>query len=439
MNFKSSFLFAKRILFPKSGRASIARKSLFGAVLCIGISLMPLVVVLTVSNGMIEGITGRLISLSSSHLEAVSFEKDAGVLEEAAAAALNNPQVTEAYPMIEFSALAAANSKRCGISVRALPTGVFKNLKSYKELFEAKDGSIQNFNDSANAVLIGQGIAEKLCLKAGDNIRLVTASKNDLLGAVPSVKNYRVAAIVSCGYRELDALWLFMPYAQAKKLSIQSDSTHSVMCEVQDPFSKNLPQIQASLKKLLGKSFRVYRWDQLNRSQYENFSSTKILLIFIQLLIVLVAAVNISSALIMLVLERRREIAILKSLGASSKGVSLSFLMAGFACGAGGLLLGIPFGLLFSVNINGIISFAEKLLNCVFRGLYFLMNNDIINYKQIRLLDEEYYLKVIPIDIPFAELFLIGIATLLLSLAASLLPASKAGKERPLDTLRNSR
>ncbi len=439
MNFKSSVLFAKRILFPKSGRSSIARKSLFGAVLCVGISLIPLVVVLTVSNGMIEGITGRLISLSSSHLEAVSFDKNQNALQDACEAALKLPQVTAAYPMVNFSALATANSSRCGISARALPASVFKNLKSYKELFEAKDGSIQDFDDESNGVLIGQGIAEKLKLKAGDKIRLVTAAKNGAVGIVPAIKNFQVAAIVSCGYRELDALWLFLPYEQAKKLSLQNDSTHSVMCEVQDPFSKDLPKVQADLKKILGKGFRVYRWDQLNKSQYENFSSTKILLIFIQLLIVLVAAVNISSALVMLVLERRREIAILKSLGASPRGVSLSFLLSGFACGAGGLLLGVPLGLLLSVNINGIIAFAEKALNRVLMGLYFLANNDIIGYRQIRLLDEEYYLKVIPIDIPFGDLLLIGIATLLLSLAASLFPASKAGKERPLDTLRESR
>ncbi|MBO7122003.1 MAG: ABC transporter permease [Treponema sp.] len=439
MNFKSSFLFAKRILFPKSGRSSIATKSLFGSVLCIGISLIPLVAVLTVSNGMIEGITGRLISLSSSHLEAVSFKKNADSLDEARAAVLELPQITAAYPMVNFSALATANSKRCGISVRALPADVFKNLKSYQELYEAKDGSIQDFNDDSNGALVGQGIAEKLGLKAGDKIRLVLVSKNEGVGLAPSVKTFNVVGTVSCGYRELDALWLFMPYPQAKKLSLQNDAVFSLMCQVQDPFSKDLPKIQAALKKSLGSGYRVYRWDELNRSQYENFSSTKILLIFIQLLIVLVAAVNISSALVMLALERRREIAILKSLGATSKGVSLSFLMAGFSCGAGGLLLGIPLGLLFSVNINGIIRFVEKALNFVLRGLYFFANNDIMNYRQIHLLDEEYYLNVIPVNIPFGDLFLIGFATLLLSLAASLLPASKAGKERPLDTLRNSR
>ncbi len=439
MNFKSSFMLAKRILFPKSGRASVAKKSLSGALLCVGISLIPLVAVLAVSNGMIDGITKRLISLSSSHLEASSFEKSQEALLNAEKKALMIPQVKAAYPMISLSAMAVNKSKRCGLSVRALPTEIFESLSSYRDLFEAKDGSIKDFSEGKKGVLIGQGISEKLGLKAGDKIRLLTLSKNSQTGYAPSVHSFDVCAVVSCGYRELDGLWLFMPLEEAKKISPQKEASYSLMCEVQDPFSSGLLKIQGRLQNELGKNFRVYRWDELNRSQYENFSSTKTLLIFIQLLIVLVSVVNISSALIMLVLERRREIAILKSLGASPQGVSLAFLMTGFACGAGGLLLGIPVGLFFSVNINSIVRLLEKAVNFVLKGLYFLSNNDIISFRQTRLLDEEYYLREIPIDIPFGDLFLIGIATLLLSLAASLFPAVKAGKERPLDTLRNSR
>ena len=103
------------------------------------------------------------------------------------------------------------------------------------------------------------------------------------------------------------------------------------------------------------------------------------------------------------------------------------------------MLFGLPLGLLLSVNINEFIKFAEKAINFAMRGLSFFANSDIMGVKQIRLLDEEYYLKVIPIEIPFGDLFLIAFATLLLSLAASLLPAAKAGKQRPIDTLRNSR
>lgn len=439
MNFKSSFLFAKRILFPKSGRSTIARKSLGGALLCIGISLTPLVVVLSVSNGMIEGITKRMISLSSSHVQAFSAKKEPALLQKAAASALEVPGVTAAYPMIEASALAILNSKRCGVSIRAVPPELFKSLSSWKELFAAEAGSIEDFLSKKNSVMIGKGVAEKLNISAGSKIRVVTVKKSGSGKISPSIHSYNVAAVISCGYRELDALWLFMPFAEGAKITRGCESSNSVMCEIQDPFSPKIAGVQAGLKKALGQSFKVYRWDELNKTQYENFSSTKMLLIFIQLLIVLVASVNISSALTMLALERRREIAILKSLGATPNGISLSFLMTGFACGAGGLLMGVPLGLLLSVNVNALLGWAERVLNFFAKGLYFIFNNGIIGFRQISLLNEEYYLKVIPVDIPFGDLLLIGTATLLLSLLASVFPAIKAGKERPLETLRESR
>ena len=439
MNAKASFLFAKRIIFPKSGRLTIARKSLSGAILCIGISLVPLVTVLAVSNGMIDGITKRMISLSSSHVEAFAFKKDSEALKEAAQTVLGLKDISAAYPMIETSALAVAKSKRCGISVRALPPEIFESLASYKELFEADDGDIKNFVGQKNSVMIGKGVAEKLQIGAGDKIRVVTIKKGASGKITPGVHFYTVAAVVSCGYRELDALWLFMPFDEGSRISRGADASLAVMCELQNPFSPQIAAVQKEVQAALGSGYKVYRWDQLNRSQYENFSSTKILLLFIQLLIVLVASVNISSALAMLALERRREIAILKSLGASPRGVSLSFLLTGFACGAAGLVIGIPAGLLVSVNINALVRFAEKAINLVGKGLYFLLKNDIMGFSQIHLLDEEYYLKVIPIDVPFGDLFLIGAATLLLSLAVSVFPAIKAGKNRPLDTLRDSR
>ena len=438
MNLKASFLFAKRIIFPKSGRSSIARKSLEGAILCVGISLIPLVVVLAVSSGMIDGVTRRMISLSSSHLEAFSVGGDSSLLKDAAAQALNVPGVTFSYPMIEASALATANSKRCGVSVRALPPEIFSSLKSYKELFYAEDGSVEDFVSGQKSVMIGRGVADKLGVAAGDTIRLVTIHKKDG-GVSPSIHSYKVSALVSCGYRELDAMWLFIPFDVGKRILKGSDISASVKCELENPFSPQVYSAQKALKRALGQKFKVFRWDQLNASQYENFSSTKILLIFIQLLVVLVASVNISSALTMLALERRREIGILKSLGASPKGISLAFLMAGFFCAFSGLLFGIPAGLFLSVNINSVIKLAEKAVNFFGGGLYFLFKGDIMAFEQIHLLDDEYYLNVIPIDIPFGDLFLIGTSALILSLAASLWPALKAGKERPLETLRDSR
>lgn len=452
MNLKSSFLFSKRILFSKSQGTSVAKKSLAGAVLCIGISLVPLVAIITISNGMINGITARLVSLSSSHLEAVCNSKNARVLEEAALAAKSIPGISAAYPMVSSPAMAMAGKNRCGVTLRALPKNIFEEDSSYKKLFFTEDGSLADFVAGEKGALIGKGISERLGVKAGDTIRVVNVlsnrsnehEPNDAISSAnsiairPSVSSYKIQAVVSCGYQELDSLWLFIDFEDGKKIIGATQTLNAVMIETADAFSAELPSLQKKVQDVLGGAFRVYRWDQLNRAQYENFSSTKILLVFIQLLIVLVACVNISSALIMLVLERRREIAILKSLGASGGGISASFLLVGFSCGVAGLLFGVPLGLFLSVNINGLIRFSETAINFFARGLYFFARGDIMNFKEIHLLDETYYLKEIPVEIPFGELFFIGFLTLGLSLLASLLPAIKAGKQRPLEILRTT-
>lgn len=450
MNFKSSFLFSRRILFSKSSGMSVAKKSLAGAVLCIGISLVPLVTIITISNGMMNGITERLVSLSSSHLEAVCYSKNAQVLEDAALAVKSVPGISVAYPMVSCPAMAMAGKNRCGVTLRAIPKNVFEEDASYKKLFFTEDGSIADFVAGEKGALIGKGISERLGVKAGDTIRVVNILSNPNKGSDadssrnsisirPSISSYKIRAVISCGYQELDSLWLFIDFEDGKKIMGAAQTMNAVMIETADAFSAELPSLQKKVQDVLGGAFRVYRWDQLNRAQYENFSSTKTLLVFIQLLIVLVACVNISSALIMLVLERRREIAILKSLGASNGGISASFLLVGISCGIAGLSFGIPLGLFLSVNINGLFHFSEKAINFLAQGLYFLAKGDIMNFREIHLLDEAYYLKEIPVEIPFGELFFIGFLTLGLSLLASLLPARKAGKQRPLEILRTTR
>ena len=150
MTVKSSLLLACRILFPKSAKRSAARQSLSGSLLCIGISLVPLIVVLAVSNGMIQGMTERIIGLSSSHIEAV-LEKgipavsDAASLEDFASRLKTVEGVTNAYPEAGSAALAASSSFRIGVQVRAVLPEIFTENKSFASFFRVTDGDIGNF------------------------------------------------------------------------------------------------------------------------------------------------------------------------------------------------------------------------------------------------------------------------------------------------------
>lgn len=448
MTVKSSFMFARSLLFPKAEKKSSARRSLFGALICIGLSIVPLIVVLSITNGMINGMTERIIGLSSSHLQAYV----ASVIDEVSTAEKYRNYsdeykeidgVQNVYPEISVTALAAGNLLRTGIQIRAMDKNIFSENKAFSSLFNIIEGSVEDYEKaeidkkSDKMAIVGQKMAENLDLHAGDSFRIITTkSVNGKIS--PKLSSFKVAAIVSSGYQELDALWVFIPIEYAYNYLSLDTANYTVMIETPDAFSPNLVKIQRTLQKKHGKYANFYRWDQVHSAEFENFSSTKVMLLFIMALIVLVASVNVSSAIVMLVMERKKEIAILKSIGASPSGITFSFLITGMACGFGGVLIGLPVGLLASINANEIVQFVEKIVNLFAKVVYLLRGVPVEEITAIKLMDPAYYLQVIPVDIPFLQIFLIAGSTVLLSLLVSIIPAIKAGKEKPLDILRKN-
>ncbi len=447
MTIKASLKFARSLIFPKTEKKSSARRSLFGALLCIGLSIVPLIVVLSITNGMISGMTERIIGLSSSHIQAyvASNINEVSTAENFRAYAEELKKVDgvlNTYPEVSVTALAAGKSMRTGIQIRAMDKAIFTQNESFTKLFTVLEGSVEDYanapeDKAAKPAVVGQKMAETLNLHAGDNFRIITTKTAN--GKVsPKLTSFKVCAIVTSGYQELDSLWVFIPIEYAYSYLSLDTANYTIMIETPDAFATELVRIQRFMQKQFGKYANFYRWDQVHSAEFENFSSTKVMLVFVMMLIVLVASINVSSAIVMLVMERRKEIAILKSLGASPSGITLSFLITGMACGSGGVLLGLPVGLLASVNANQIVQFVEKIVNMFAKAGYLLKGVPASEITAIKLMDPAYYLQEIPVDLPFAQILLIAGATILLSLIVSVIPAVKAGKEKPLDILRKA-
>ena len=447
MTIKASLKFARSLIFPKTEKKSSARRSLFGALLCIGLSIVPLVVVLSITNGMITGMTERIIGLSSSHIQAyvasnIQEVNSADKFRAYADELKMVDGVLNTYPEVSVTALAAGKSMRTGIQIRAMEKSIFSDNPSFTKLFTVLEGSVEDYSNApedktAKPAVVGQKMAETLNLHAGDTFRIITTKTAN--GKVsPKLTSFKVCAIVTSGYQELDALWVFIPIEYAYSYLSLDTANYTVMIETSDAFATELVRIQRFMQKQFGKYANFYRWDQVHAAEFENFSSTKVMLVFVMMLIVLVASINVSSAIVMLVMERRKEIAILKSLGASPSGITLSFLLTGMACGCGGVFLGLPVGLLASVNANQIVQFVERIVNIFAKAGYLLKGIPAEEITAIKLMDPAYYLQEIPVDLPFAQLLLIAAATILLSLIVSVIPAVKAGKEKPLDILRKA-
>ena len=438
MNLSYSLKFAKSLIFPKAEKKSIARKSLFGAVLCIGLSIVPLVVVTSVTNGMIDGMTERIIGLSTSHIQAyvapnISKVKTVEAFTKYSSEAAGVRGVVAAYPEVEISALAAGKNGRSGIEIRAIEPDIFVRNKSFAKLFEVCEGELGDFISAGGEKLaiIGQKLSKDMDLHAGDTIRIITTrsvgENNERI--VPKLTSFKIAAVVSSGYQELDQFWVFIPLEAAYSSLSMESANYNIMIETQDAFSPELVAIQKRLADIFGRYANVYRWDQIHTAEFENFSSTKVMLVFVMMLIVLVATVNISSAIVMLVMERQKEIAILKSIGAKPRGITFAFLLAALSCGAGGLIIGLPVGILLTIFSNQLVHGLERLVNWF---------STMGGGGEVHLMDPAYYLSEIPVEIPVNQVILIAVAVLLLSVLVSYLPARKAGREKPLDILRKN-
>lgn len=435
MKFFSSIFFAKSLIFPKTEKKSSARKSIIGAMVCIGLSLIPLILVISISNGMINGMTQRIIGLSSGHLKSyiaptIKQVKTEESFVEYAKGTMEIEGITASYPEIQISALASGKNIRSGIEIRAMQSDIFEKNSSFKTLFEIKAGSLQDFQKNQKVCIIGEKLASDLELKTGDSIKIITTknSKNKTKTSItPKLTTLKIAAIVSSGYQELDQFWVFVPLSVAYKNLSLENAQFNVIMETENPFASEIVRMQYETARYFGRYANVYRWDQIHAAEFENFSSTKVMLVFVMIMIILVASVNISSAIIMLVMERQKEIAILKSLGATPNGITLSFLMTGMFCGIVGILIGVPLGLIFSIFSNQIINFIDTSVNFVLK---------IFHGSSFHLMDPAFYLQNIPIQIPVSQIVMIIIGVLLLSLIVSYFPAKKAGKEKPLDILR---
>jgi lipoprotein-releasing system permease protein len=254
----------------------------------------------------------------------------------------------------------------------------------------------------------------------------MTVGVNAEGGSIPRVTPFTVKGIVSSGYHELDALWCIVSREGGQRILSREQSSSSLIVKINDPYG-GAERAARSVQRVLGAGYGIYTWKSLMRSQYSSYESTRQLLLFIMALVVIVAAVNVSSATSMLVIERQRDIAVLKASGASAAGVRKIFLWGSFLTGLSGAVAGIILGLLIGYFINPLIRSLEKLLS-FFSGLF--------KGGEVKILDPGYYLETIPVIIDWPAVFIIGCFTILCSVIASWIPAGRAGKSSPLELLR---
>jgi lipoprotein-releasing system permease protein len=419
-----------RHLFGRRRRPS---PHLLGSVLGIALSLVPLIVVLEVADGMIEGITRRYLEVGTYHAQVVLPLASGEELARAAEAVRAQPGVRYALVEQQGLGLAAGRTGRSAVTIRAVPADLYQQDEGFRRYFRMEAGSFDL--SSPGGLLVGRDLAGRLGVGVGDRLRLLTLRGRGR--SLPLVSTFTVRGIFSTGYQELDKLWVYVPLAAAGRLLGEFGGDRFIGLKLDDPFTG----LERRLARLdLPEEAEVYSWYQLEKASYKSFQTTRALLLFIMALIVAVAAVNVSSSLVMVVLEKTPEIAMLKAMGAGPPAIGLAFTITALATGLAGTALGLVLGAVVAVNINALLAGLERVLNLASLAGFALLSPllGLPRPPAIRLFNAEFYLERIPISLSVRELAVIAAATMLLAVLAAWLPARRAGRIRPLEVLRRS-
>jgi lipoprotein-releasing system permease protein len=328
------------------------------------------------------------------------------------------PEVVSVSPYIEQFVLLTANGVRTGGVVRAIPPADLQTMPIFKDGGAAAIGSgFGEGRNGGNIIMIGQYLAANLGVAVGDQIEVVTSQlRSGPVGQTPISKSYVVGDIFRTGSAQLDNVYVFMPMQQAQIL-FQSKGRFQYL----DIRVKNPDTTEVAMQKIsdaTGYRLLLRDWKTKNRTYLGALRTERVMVRLLVTIIMMIATLNIIVGVVMLVKNKTRDIAILRTIGLSRAGVLRVFLMVGTALGTLGALLGMVVGVLFILNIGPI----EALINMAIDGEVFPA--------------EQYGLDHLPAILDWGEVFSTGAYALFMSMFVSIIPAIWASSQDPVKALR---
>lgn len=410
----SSFerLIAFRYLKPSKKEGAI---SIIAGLSFLGIMLgvAALIIVMSVMNGFRAEILRNILGFNGHIGISAPYEGGIQDYDPVVEAVKNLKHVESATPIIERQSMLTAN----GTATAALVHGVrLKDLMA-RQLISEKiiRGSLEYFEDD-NTIVLGKRLSERLGVIVGDRVTLISPDGNSTaFGTIPRTRTFKIVAIFEVGMKDYDNGVVFMPLKSAQSFFKYGEGINTI-----EVFVKN-PDLVSETTKDIHKTFRglkVIDWQEANTKFFTTLKVERNVMFTILTLIVLVAALNIISSLIMLVKDKSQDIAILRTIGATRNTIMKIFFLTGSLIGVSGIVAGCTLGLLFCFNIEHIRHFLES-----------LAGTDLFNA-------EVYFLSQLPAKVEIAEVVLIVCVALFLVFAASVIPAWRAARLDPVEALR---
>jgi lipoprotein-releasing system permease protein len=395
----------------------------------VGLGVMALIVVIAVMSGFSNDLRDKILGTNShvvvSNINQTTVENYSAILEKV----LSVAGVTAAAPFIINQVMLINGDRVSGVVVRGVDPekeGTVSDLEKNMIVGSILDLKVNSpslkdrkLEDKINrtGIILGKELSRKMGVVVGDVISMVSpVSRVTPVGLIPRMKLFKVVGVFESGMYEYDANLSFVLLKSAQKFFSMKDAVSGIEVRIVD--IEQAGNIAIAIQKKLGFPYHARDWMSMNKNLFSALKLEKVVMFIILILIIFVAAFNIISTLFMLVMEKAKEIAILKSMGASRKSIIKIYSYQGLIIGLVGTFLGCAAGFIIVPNLNEIVGFIESVFGIV------AFPSDI------------YYLDRLPSEIQYMDSFLIIIFSIAICLVASLYPAWRASKLDPVDGLR---
>lgn len=387
------------------------------SVASIALGVMALIVVLSVMNGFQKEVRDRMLSvLSHAEIHALSgtIGLDGEWVKVVDALKANEPRIVAAAPFVSGQALLSAGSTVQGAMVRGIDPASEPTVSDIPH--SVVRGSVTDLVPGKFGVILGMDLARQLRVMPGDKVTLIVSKGNVTpAGFVPRMKQMTVVGLVSSGHYEFDSTLCVMNVEDATALYRTGGAT-GLRLKLTD--MNEAPEVVRHIRTQLPSGWYASDWTTQNRTWFAAVQVEKTMMSIILFLIVLVGAFGLVSTLVMTVTEKQSDIAILRTLGASSGAIMRIFMIQGCIVGFAGVALGVGLGLTIACNLDVIVPAVESVL-----GVQFLPK-------------EIYFISSMPSDPRASDIVPIAVLSFIMSLAATLYPSWRASRTRPAEALR---
>ena len=377
----------------------------------ITVGVIALIVVLAVYSGFTDGLRDQILGVNS-HLIIQRFGGSIPEYNNVREQILTVKDVTGATPYLYAQTLVSSAHGGNGVVLRGIDPMTAENVVGLSR--QMISGTINQLDQESDAriptIILGKVLASDLRVGVGDKVRLISPSGPlTPMGVIPKIKTCLISGLFETGMYEYDATLAYMSLVNVQNFLGEGDIAHGIEVTVKESALDNADKVGADVIKRLGANYLAKDWMSMNRNLFAAFKLEKIGMFICLTLIILVAALNIISALIMVVMEKSRDIAILKSMGATSASIMRIFFLQGAVIAVTGTTLGVLGGL----------------------GLCELLSR----YKFIELPSNVYPMTTLPIKVLPMDVTIIAVASIVITLLATLYPSWKASQVQPAEVL----